>query len=71
MTGNSIVRRGKAKKEGGVGKKTTGISKRRFNPNLQSRRIIINGRVRKVLICVRCIKSGNVAFACSQPKASS
>ena len=29
IVANSIQRRGKAKREGGVGKKTTGISKRR------------------------------------------
>ncbi|MBI4570131.1 MAG: 50S ribosomal protein L28 [Planctomycetes bacterium] len=36
--GNQITRKGKAKREGGVGKKTTGISKRRFKINLHWRR---------------------------------
>jgi large subunit ribosomal protein L28 len=56
--GNSVTQRGKAKKEGGVGKKTTGISRRKFLPNLQKKKIIINGKLRKVLICAKCIKSG-------------
>ena len=61
--GNSIRRRGKAKREGGVGKKTTGITKRRFLPNLQKRRLIINGKAKRVLVCAKCIKSGKLNFA--------
>ena len=38
-SGRTISRRGKAKAEGGVGKKTTGISFRTFKPNLQKKRI--------------------------------
>ena len=38
-TGKRISRRGKAKKEGGVGKNTTGISFRTFKPNLQKKKI--------------------------------
>ena len=63
MRGNSIVRRGKAKKEGGVGQKITGITKRDFLPNLQSRRIIKDGKVIKAFVCVKCMKSGKIAFA--------
>ena len=33
--GNHVTRRGKAKYLGGVGKKTTGVSRRTFKPNLQ------------------------------------
>jgi len=35
MVVNSVIRRGKAKADGGVGKKTTGISKRWQAPNLR------------------------------------
>ena len=62
ITGNSISRRGLSKKKGGVGKKTTGITKRRFEPNLQKKRIVIGGKVRKVLVCTKCIKSGKLTF---------
>ena len=34
-TGNKYARRGLAKAKGGVGKKTTGITKRQFKVNLQ------------------------------------
>ncbi|MCB9833907.1 MAG: 50S ribosomal protein L28 [Planctomycetes bacterium] len=40
-TGKTIARRGKAKREGGVGKKTTGIAFRTFKPNLQKKRIYV------------------------------
>lgn len=62
ISGNSVKRRGKAKREGGVGKKTTGITKRRFLPNLQKRRLLINGKVRKVFVCTKCIKTGKLNF---------
>jgi len=39
------------------------VTKRRFNPNLQRVRVISDGRVRKMDVCVNCIKSGNVVKA--------
>jgi len=54
--GNSLQRRGLAKKKGGVGKKITGISKRKFKPNLQRVRVEINGVIKKVIACAKCIK---------------
>jgi len=44
IVANSIERRGKAKREGGVGRKTTGISKRRQYPNLQRVRVKVAGQ---------------------------
>lgn len=67
ITGNSIARKGKAKKQGGVGKKTTGINKRKFHPNLQSRKINLNGEVKKVLVCAKCLKKGSVQVASRKP----
>jgi len=60
MAGRVIKRRGLAKKKGGVGKKTTGISKRRFLPNIQLVRVIIDGKVKKIKICAKCLKAGKV-----------
>ncbi|MBI5091069.1 MAG: 50S ribosomal protein L28 [Candidatus Hydrogenedentes bacterium] len=57
--GKKIVRRGKAKREGGIGQNVTGITKRKFRPNLQKIRIIDeNGTVRRVRVCARYIKAG-------------
>jgi large subunit ribosomal protein L28 len=36
------------------------ITKRRFNPNLQSVRAKYNGKVQKMKVCTKCIKSGLV-----------
>jgi len=39
------------------------LTKRRFNPNLQSVRALRNGQVKKIVVCTRCIKSGKVEKA--------
>ena len=59
QVGKQVVRRGKAKREGGIGQNVTGISKRRWKPNLQKIRVIDeNGTVRTVKVCARYIKAG-------------
>jgi len=64
IVGNSIARRGLAKKVGGVGKKITGITRRRFLPNLQRVRIVLpNGTRKRVLVCVSCITAGRIRKA--------
>ena len=63
-TGNVIVRRGSPKKKGGIGLHTTGISKRRFLPNLHDVRVTDGkGNVKRVCVCARCLKSGKVVKA--------
>ncbi len=39
------------------------VTKRRFNPNLQRVRHMSNGRIKKIMACTSCIKSGNVVKA--------
>lgn len=59
--GNTVSRRGKAKYLGGVGVKTTGISFRRFKPNLRSVRVsTANGTHKTMRVCTQCIRSGAV-----------
>jgi large subunit ribosomal protein L28 len=55
-----ITRRGKSKREGGIGLNITGVHKRRQMPNLQTIRAIIDGKPQRVLVCTRCIRSGKV-----------
>lgn len=62
-TGSVIVRHGLAKKKGGVGLHTTGISGRRFLPNLQRIKIVENGRTMTRRVCTACIKRGKVVKA--------
>ena len=62
--GNQIETRGKAKYLGGVGTKITGITKRRFNPNLQTVKAAMDGGgTKKVRVCVQCIRSGRIRKA--------
>ena len=63
MAGRQYKRRGAAKITGGAGRKITGKSARRFEPNLQRVRIIFDGLVQRVLVCTRCIKAGKIVKA--------
>jgi large subunit ribosomal protein L28 len=58
--GYQYARRGKAKYLGGVGKKVTGISRRRFKPNLQSLQVQLDHTTQRARVCVQCIRSGKV-----------
>ncbi len=59
--GNQVTTRGKAKYLGGVGTKVTGISPRRFLPNLQRVRITdANGTSRRIRVCTQCIRAGKI-----------
>ena len=39
------------------------VTKRRFNPNLQRVRAVNNGRVKRMMVCTNCIKSGHIVKA--------
>ena len=58
VAGRSITRRGKAKHLGGVGRKVTGITKRKFKPNIQRVRAVINGKVCRVKVSAKAIRMG-------------
>ena len=49
-TGQSIARRGLAKAKGGVGLKTTGVTKRKFKVNVQTKRIWVPELERSVRV---------------------
>ena len=38
-------------------------TKRRFNPNLQKVRVLMDGAPRRVYVCTRCLKAGKVTKA--------
>ncbi|MCF6150464.1 MAG: 50S ribosomal protein L28 [Candidatus Kuenenia sp.] len=64
VAGNQLETRGLAKWKGGVGKKITGKTKRKFKPNIQKVRVLINGKtVRRMKVCTRCISAGKVSKA--------
>ena len=39
------------------------VTLRRFNPNLQTVRAIVNGAARRVRVCTRCIKANKITKA--------
>ena len=59
-TGGNVARRGLPKKKGGVGLNITGRSKRKFRPNIQRVRALVDGVHKRVKICTRCLKSGKI-----------
>lgn len=64
IVGRSIARSGLSKKSGGIGKKVTGITRRRFYPNLQRVKLIFpDGTVKRVQVCTSCLQSGKVKKA--------
>lgn len=64
QVGNQVEIRGKAKYLGGVGTKVTGITRRRFSPNLQRVKIMTSsGGARRVRVCTQCLRSGAVVKA--------
>jgi large subunit ribosomal protein L28 len=61
VLGNQVTHRGKAKYLGGVGTKVTGISRRKFRPNLQRVHVsTANGTRKTMRVCTQCIRSGAV-----------
>ena len=38
-------------------------TRRRFEPNLQSVRALVNGVVRRMKVCTRCLKAGKIVKA--------
>ncbi len=62
--GNQVETRGKAKYLGGVGTKITGISRRKFRPNLQELKVsTVNGSTETATVCTRCIRKGIIRKA--------
>jgi large subunit ribosomal protein L28 len=58
--GRSISRRGKAKYLGGVGRKITGRTKRQFKANMQRVRVVVDGKVVRLNVSAKAIRSGLV-----------
>lgn len=58
--GRSYAKRGKAKYLGGVGRKTTGITKRKFKPNIQKVRALVDGKITTIKVSAKAIRMGLV-----------
>jgi large subunit ribosomal protein L28 len=44
------------------------LTKRVWNPNLQRVRALVDGRVKNLDVCTRCIRSGKVTKAVRSPR---
>jgi len=62
-SGNSIIRKGLPKYQGGIGLHTTAVTPRRFLPNLKSVRVKEGTRTIRRTVCAACIKMGRVTKA--------
>lgn len=60
MKGSIIWRSGKSKKSGGIGTHVTAITKRRFMPNLQRVKAVVDGEVRYIRVTAKALKRGLV-----------
>ncbi len=60
---NKLVQTGKAKREGGVGRRTTGKTKTWKYPNLQKTKVWQNGQSRSMRVCAACIREGKTIAA--------
>ena len=63
IKGSRIWRSGKPKKLGGIGTHITAITKRRFMPNLQRVKAVVDGEVRYIRVSTRALKKGLVTKA--------
>jgi large subunit ribosomal protein L28 len=63
IKGSIIWRSGKSKKSGGIGTHVTAITKRRFLPNLQRVKAIVDGEVKYIRVAASAIKKGLIVKA--------
>lgn len=60
VSGRTYTTRGLAKSKGGVGTKITGKTKRKFRPNLQKVRAVVNGRTTRMRVSAKLLRRGRV-----------
>ena len=61
--GHNVARRGLAKKQGGVGRRVTGRTKRTFKPNIQTVRVLTpDGTVMRLKLSTRALKTGKITL---------
>ncbi|MAT80827.1 MAG: 50S ribosomal protein L28 [Phycisphaerae bacterium] len=59
-TGRKICYRGRPKYQGGIGLKISGLSRRKFKPNIQTVTAVIDGKPTRVKASTRAIRNGLV-----------
>lgn len=66
----AITRKGKPKKEGGIGLHTHRAAKRRQLPNLKKIRVIVDGKPGRMTVCTRCLRSRKIVKRSVKVKSS-
>jgi large subunit ribosomal protein L28 len=59
-SGGKVSRRGKAKYLGGVGRRITSRTKRKFRANMQRVRAVIDGKVVRINVSTKAIRDGMI-----------
>lgn len=63
VVGGSIVRRGLAKKKGGIGMHVVKNNKKVFKPNIQKVRVKEGSTVKSIRVCTSCLRSEKIKKA--------
>ena len=63
VAGRTMTYRGQLKRVGGVGRKRVRKNVRKFHPNLQRIRVLFEGSVRHLNVCVACVRNGRIVKA--------
>lgn len=63
LKGKIVTRKGQYKAKGGTGSKISRWTMRKFLPNLQKMRLMLDGHLKKVYVCAKCIKKGRLQKA--------
>lgn len=62
--GGKFIRKGIAKKAGGIGLQLVKNPRRKFRPNLQRVRVqLASGQVKRIWVCTKAIKAGKIVKA--------
>lgn len=60
VAGNTVPRKGLPRKKGGGGQHIGVKAKRVFKPNLVKVKASLNGHIKTIKVCTRCLKAGKV-----------
>ncbi len=63
VVGGTVIRKGLAKKKGGIGMHVVKNNKRIFTPNIQSVKVETEHGAKKMKVCAACIRSGKIKKA--------
>jgi len=63
IPGVKYKRRGMIRRKGGAGAKIVGKTLRQFLPNLQRVKALIDGTVKRIHVCTKCLKADKVTKA--------